>query len=425
MTGFHQAIETLTVVLSLLLMGTCGVKLLARLYRVLRGTECVRESAVPRAVGMRTLLRVALLTLASRLALFVLAYAMYRLFAAGEDGFLASLESLWVHWDVRHYLGIAESGYTAVGDERLRLVFFPLYPLLMRLFSPLTGGNLFLSGTLISLLCASLSGALLYDLAVLLGAERAVAQRALAYFLLSPLSVFLCCAYSEALFVCLTLAVMVLLRRDRPWLAAFCGAASAFTRMPGLIVCGLFLIRLLYRWPRRDSNRAFGRAALACAAQMALVFCGFAAYLVINRVVTGSPTTFLTYQAENWYQRPGSFWASTANTVHYFLTSAGSDDWLFTWGFQLLCMVYAYALLAFRQDRLPFDLAAYSFVYVAVVFAPTWLLSGARYLYAMATLPLLQARAHDRAQAHAAALCVCAVLLIIWTFGYTLAVEVL
>ena len=38
-------------------------------------------------------------------------------------------------------------------------------------------------------------------------------------------------------------------------------------------------------------------------------------------------------------------------------------------------MGYIYILLAARQKKLPFDLAAYSFVYVAVVLSPTWLLS--------------------------------------------------
>lgn len=436
--------ETVAAAASLLLMGACGAQLLVRLVRVLRGEESAAQLpeeagrvTAGRATGnratagratagrapARALWTAALVTLASRLALFALAYAMARLLL-GEERIFGSLEDLWLHWDARHYMGIAESGYTNVGDERLRLVFFPLYPLLTRLAAPLTGGNAFLSGTLVSLLCASLSGALLYDLCCA-RADARTARLALAYFLLNPLSVFLCCVYTEALFLCLTLLTVRLLDAGRPWAAALCGAASAFTRMPGLIVAGVFLIRLLGRWPGRASRAAFARDALACLAQVALVFSGFAAYLAVNWAVAGSPTAYAVYQAENWFQRPGSFWGTTANTVHYFLTTVGESDWLFTWGFQLLTLFYAFALLALRQSRLPFDLAAYAFVYVAVVFSPTWLLSGARYLYALCCLPLLQARAHRSRAAHRAALCVCAALLVVWTFGYTLAVEVL
>ena len=133
----------------------------------------------------------------------------------------------------------------------------------------------------------------------------------------------------------------------------------------------------------------------------------------------------MTYQRENWYQMPGTFWNTTRTTMHYFLTTMGDGDWLYTWGFQLLCIFYVYALLALGHRRLPFDLAAYSFVYVAVVLAPTWLLSGPRYLYALAPLPLLQARAHKGPGVHALALTLSAALLLVWIFGYTIAIEVL
>ena len=63
--------------------------------------------------------------------------------------------------------------------------------------------------------------------------------------------------------------------------------------------------------------------------------------------------------------------------------------------------------------------------YVAVVLAPTWLLSGARYLYALCALPLLQARMFRRTGTHVLALSLSAVLLAVFVFGYTIAVEVL
>ena len=232
---------------------------------------------------------------------------------------------------------------------------------------------------------------------------------------------FLGCVYTESLFLFLTLLAVWLLRRGHTWAAALCGMASAFTRMPGVIIAGLFLIRML---GEAAQGRLTLRAALRCAGQMLLVFCGLFAYWGLNVLVTGAPFTYMTYQAENWFQQPGTFWASAANTMHYFLSTFGSDNWLFAWGFRLLTMFYAYALLAARSDRLPFDLAAYSFVYVAAVFAPTWLLSGARYLYALIALPMLQARAHKQTSLHAIALTICGLLLTVWTFGFTIAVQV-
>ena len=82
-------------------------------------------------------------------------------------------------------------------------------------------------------------------------------------------------------------------------------------------------------------------------------------------------------------------------------------------------------MIGMLLSELPFDLASYSFVYVAVVLAPTWLLSGPRYLYALAPLPLLQARAHRNESVHAVALTLSGALLLVWIFGFTIAVEVL
>jgi len=300
-------------------------------------------------------------------------------------------------------------------------VFFPLYPLLMRLLAPLAGGSVFAAGTVISLVCACVSAALVYDLAYMhFGGE--CAWLSAAYFLLSPLSVFLGCVYTESLFICLTLCAVCLHRRGHPYAAAMCGALSAFTRMPGVIVAGIMIIDLFAKVPQKRLNL---RAVLACAAQVLIVFSGLFAYWAVNWAATGDPMTYLIYQSENWYQEAGSFWGSTANTVHYFLTTAGEGDWLWTWGFQLLCMGVIYALLAFRQKTLPFDLAAYSFVYVAVVLSPTWLLSGARYLYALCTFPLLLSCLPLGRKGHGALLGVHAALLALWVFGYTIAVQVL
>lgn len=400
--------EKLASALSILLMGFCGVQLFVRFVRMLRGQE--KEWLQVKTPGSELALA-ALCVLVCRVVIALLAYAMYRMDETASQPFMEALEPLWVHWDARHYLGIAQNGYTAVGDDRLRLVFFPLYSALMRLISPLFAGNFFAAGTAVSVLCASGAGALVYDLAYGLFGKKA-ARMALAYFLLNPMSVFLGCVYTESLFIFLTLAAVCLLRRGKPWLAALCGMLSALTRMPGVIVSGLFIIALLEKIPKKTFST---RAVLACMGQVWIVFCGLFIYWGINYVVTGDPMMYLTYQRENWFQQAGSFWQSTSNTMYYFLHTVGEEDWLFTWGFQLAAMFYVYVLLAFDQKKLPFDLAAYSFVYVAAVLAPTWLLSGARYLYGLCVLPLLQARTHRH---HGVVLAVSTALLVVFTFGY-------
>lgn len=434
-----RGIEGACALLSIVLMGACGVQLLLRLTRLLRGQETADGLAKAYAKGtgvseldgactgecrgasLYALCIAAGAALLSRWIIYALAYWMYRTLGIGADSFADSFMPLWYHWDVRHYIDIAREGYTAVGDARLRLVFFPLYPLLMRMFSPMTGGDVFLSGTAISLLCAAVATAALYDLAHMHFGAR-TAKLAVGYFLLNPLSVFLGCVYTESIFIALTLLALCAHRRGRGYTAAVLGMFSAFTRMPGVIVAGFFIIELLGRVGERTLTR---RALLRCAAQVAIVFCGLFAYWGVNAAVTGDPLMYMTYQRENWFQQPGTFFGSTANTAHYFMTTVGESDWLYTWGFQLLCMFYVYVLLLRGQKKLPFDMAAYGFVYVLVVLSPTWLLSGPRYLYALCILPLLQARAHERGGWHALALALSTVLLAIFVFGYAIAVTVL
>ena len=405
---------------SILLMGASAFRLALRLPRVLTG----READLPPFEGklpLRGMALSALSMLLSRLLLILFAFAAFRLSGSGKEGLFSSFQPLWIHWDARHYLAIAREGYTAAGDGRLRLVFFPLYPWLMRLIAPLTGGDVFVSGTALSIACACVSAALVYLLGTQVLGEGA-ARRATAYFILGPMSVFLGCCYTESLFLMLTLLACCLYAGGHPWRFALVGAASALTRMPGVLLCGLPLIRLLTKLGR---GRREGRTLLACLAQMAIVFSGLALYWALNAAVTGDPFRYLVYQRENWYQQPGTFFASAANSAHYFLRLAGEEDWLWTWGFQLLCMLVVQLLLAFGQERMPFSLAAYGWVYTALVLSPTWLLSGARYLYGLATLPLLLADFVKDARVTRAALVVSGLLLLLFTYGYTVAGTVL
>lgn len=412
-------------VLSVVLMGVFGAQLALRLVRVASGRESADGLALRRAgkrpLPLREMGLAAGAAFFSRILLYLLAWGMMHAFGAGDGGPIDTLERLWLHWDTRHYIGIAQDGYTAVGDERLRLVFFPLYPLLMRASSVFTGGNVFLGGLLVSLVSAMAAAALLCDLCLMHGSKKTAAL-AVGYFLLSPMSVFLNCAYTEALFIALTLGAVCLMRRGHPWLAALCGAASAFARMPGVIVAGLLIIALIEKIPQRKLD---AKAALSCAGQVLIVFCGLFAYWAVNWIVTGDPFMYLTYQRENWYQEAGSFWETASTTMYYVLSVAGADDWFFCWVTQLFAMFAMYALLVFRGKTLPFDLAAYSIVYVAVVLSPTWLLSGPRYLFALCAAPMLKANLVKSGAAHGMLLGLSAALLLVYTFGYTLAIAVL
>lgn len=154
-----QILQMMTAAASILLMGACGVQLWFRLTRLMRGQETAdglakKQSSIP----LRRMAWAAGIALLSRLAAMLLAYGFTACWAWANCPLPVRLSSSGCIGTRSHYIGIAQDGYTAVGDERLRLVFFPLYPLLMRLVSPLTGGNLFAAGTAVSLVCSAAAG---------------------------------------------------------------------------------------------------------------------------------------------------------------------------------------------------------------------------------------------------------------------------
>lgn len=67
---------------------------------------------------------------------------------------------LWGYFDGVHYLRLIENGYVDTGTQ----AFFPLYPLLVRVFSNLSGLNAYISGVIISLFALSASLLVLWQL---------------------------------------------------------------------------------------------------------------------------------------------------------------------------------------------------------------------------------------------------------------------
>jgi hypothetical protein len=144
------------------------------------------------------------------------------------------LANLQARWDTDFYNQIATAGYRWDPSAFLHqnVVFFPLYPLLMRWGGALLGGHPLLAGTIISLAAFAGAIALLYRLAVLeLGKEKAwpVILLVSTY----PYALFYSAVYTESLFLFLTVGAFYALRRRHLVLAAVSGLAAGLTRPNG------------------------------------------------------------------------------------------------------------------------------------------------------------------------------------------------
>ena len=337
------------------------------------------------AWGMLLLFGV-LLTLAQYVAVYLMA-------DPGID-FAHSFQSLYYRSDVAHYMGIARDWYASEGDERLRLVFFPLYPLLVRTFA-VNGdyfAGAFAASQLFSLLCLPAA----YEL-FRLDHDRPQAMAAARFLYLLPGAAFLRVPMSESLFLFLTLVAVYFARKRRFALACLFTALSAFTRSLGILLLLLVFLEMLpaflerYRQDRPAALRLLPRY-LGC---LLLGCCGTAAYLAVNHGVSGSPFTFLTYQRENWHQSLGLFFNTASYQAEYgwtYLTSGDIDTFCSLSLPNLLCCFGALGLLCLNRRRLRLSYLLWSLVYFAAAVGATWLLSGPRYLAMVFPLALAMKR---------------------------------
>lgn len=135
----------------------------------------------------------------------------------------------WANWDGGHFRGIAENGYIS-----FQVVFFPLYPLLIKILS-YAGISSLWAGLLVS--NASIIGALfyLYKL-VLFDDEDSTAKKAILVTLAFPTAFYFGTAYSESLFFFLVVAAFYFARKKSWFIALIFAGLSSVTRLIGLAV---------------------------------------------------------------------------------------------------------------------------------------------------------------------------------------------
>lgn len=248
------------------------------------------------------------------------------------------------NWDGGHYLGIAREGYS----EKFQYAFFPLYPLLIRLFNQVVG-NFLMSAILISVASAFFGLHLLYRM-IAEDFNKKLAERASLALLFFPASFFFLTAYSEGLFFFLSVAAFYLFKKNKLVWATMALVLVSATRLVGLAVVVALWIDIITREGLNRKNWFILFAPL-----------GFVLYCIFLFQQTGDPFYFIT--AENHWQRnlitPGiGFWEAIKK-----MPEGGLDLTFAVFGL-------GFAIRTFRF--LPFYLAIYSLISVLMpLFTPT------------------------------------------------------
>ena len=349
--GFRMRVAGVRIALTSPFRTLAWAVALALVRQLLSPAIPIYRDAPPRLLAlMRTeaARSAAIVLIATRLS--VLTVGCFGLFAIGyrEGGAPWKLietnefVNLQARWDTGWYLGIATDGYTydpnLSPDKQQNIVFFPAFPLLMRVAGRLLGGSspaFLLGGTLVAL--AAFFGALvyLYRLARELLDEDATAWWALWMLAAFPFAVFFSAVYTESVFLLGAVGAFYHFRRGEFVRAGVWGLLVGLSRPPGCLVSVPLAVLAISPWlpawlaggPRPiERARADFRSLGASIAAAAMPGVGMLLYSAYVWRLTGHPLAWLEGHAA---------WGREYNGLGVLVTTR--YEWLSQGG------VYAYA----------------------------------------------------------------------------------
>lgn len=258
---------------------------------------------------------------------------------------------VWQKFDVLWYQAIAEKGYGAtVGD----IHFPPLYPLLERVVGTLLGGRYFLAGWLISQAALVWSLALLFRLTARWQNAR-TARRVVVFTVLFPTAFFFFTAYSESLFLLLSLLCFQALERGRWMWAGLFVFLAVLTRLQGI---ALFAPLAYCAW---QNLRASKKLLFPIGCMLVLPLLAGAFYLLLRAV--GGEGNILPTSEPQLNARLAAPW----DNVIYAVQTIVSGNFLTADILNLVVTIAAIVILGRGWRLLPRSLALYSAATIVVV----------------------------------------------------------
>jgi hypothetical protein len=273
--------------------------------------------------------------------------------------------------DSLYLLGIASEGYhdVPIRDAFRDWAFFPLYPIVVRVASIFTLGNIAVAGVLVSNLAFVAALFVLYRLTLNhLDHERSVKTLAFATF--APGAIAFGMAYTDSLFLLLSVGAFLAAEQRRwSWMGVLYGLAT-LTRLQGLLL-GIPLAILIACADNPSGWRTLAgwrTPRMLWLAAGPLAFAAFAAYLGVT--FGDYLGMFTAQQAWSNIGRP-----ETGNDMPVL----DRFDPLVLFLVARL-VFYVFLLLFRRKDRIPAPYTALAVVSLVTAIASTRLISTARFL---------------------------------------------
>jgi len=207
------------------------------------------------------------------------------------------------NWDSVHYIRISNTGYRLPTDA----AFFPLYPVLIMLLRHVVGSPLTAALTISWL---SLIGAAYYYMKILdvwWKTDQSSRFQGILMFLLLPTAVFMLAAYTEALFVFLSLAAIYFAITNKHFVSSVFLAGATATRVTGLFT--VVLIASLMLEKRSSVSKVIRTGVVGVL--------GIMAYSIYLQIKYRNFLQFVSAQ-RYWGRFHGSYFSSIVNSLSLF-----------------------------------------------------------------------------------------------------------
>lgn len=285
------------------------------------------------------------------------------LFCLGWINFVPNYSYLsWIRWDGPHYVDIATNGYVTTGEQSLWIVFYPLYPLLIKAFSYMFL-SIPLSAILVPILFSLLSSIALYEL-VLLDFKKREALLSVWFLNIFPTSYFLQASYTESLFLFVSIMTFYFFRTERFLYSGFFGFLSGLTRINGITILPalLFEIRNI-----KKSASTFLIAPL-----------GFITYLLLNHFLYGDFFYFHKPLLTNWYKQFAFPWVGISQLIHSIPTYSNPLFYTFFSEIITIILILFFSIFTFFKIRKSYGI--YILVNLLLFTCTSYIMSTPRYM---------------------------------------------
>ena len=239
----------------------------------------------------------------------------------------------WYHFDAIVYAIVADVGYSSTPN----VAFFPLWPLLIHIGSLPLEGHFPFSSYVVALLLANIcfffALVLLYCL-LSQDFDASLAKKALFYLAFYPYALFFFVGYTESLFLLLSVAIFLLLRRGKTldwWFAGSIGFLAALARSTGVLLSIPYLIMYVrHFWVAEKHDQTRWLPKIGTLVPIILFPMGIVAYLLYLGYTKGNPFIFQVEEASNWHR---------------------NFDWIWMTGGYIVELLFTYPLLSYDALR--------------------------------------------------------------------------